>query len=236
MLPFHEIDDIGIHSVFFGQGENLCKSCKRECITSRQECLKCVNCHKNFHKSCTSGLEYPNSENFLCSTKCEMAIFPFSNFLFNELVKNDIMHSKPHSPDSSVQKNYTKGSKYDFKSDKNNFVSVDHFLGLRCSYLDPNQLSDVTLSTHPSDISIFHTNINSLTSNFNRIDDIFLECTRLPDILAFTETRLNENKSPSFNQNLLMNKFVDISFKVKMAFQSIISSWNEKRILIVYVA
>ena len=46
----------------------------------------------------------------------------------------------------------------------------------------------------PSQITIFHNNVRSLNANLNLVDEIFQNCTKLPDIFAFTETKLNEEK------------------------------------------
>ena len=43
----------------------------------------------------------------------------------------------------------------------------------------------------------FKTVFRSLNKNFDLVDEIFPSCTKLPDILSFTETKLNEYKQAS---------------------------------------
>ena len=48
-------------------------------------------------------------------------------------------------------------------------------------------------------MTIFQNNVRSLKKNFHLVKEVFQKCSSLPNILAFTETKLNENSSiPSF--------------------------------------
>ena len=54
-------------------------------------------------------------------------------------------------------------------------------------------LNNTYFSNNASEFSLFHNNVRSLTLNHNKIEEIFQDCDKLPDILAITETRLNED-------------------------------------------
>ena len=72
-------------------------------------------------------------------------------------------------------------------------VKPDHFLEISCDYLDPNLINDDFLKSDSTSLTVFQNNIRSLNKNFHLVEEIFNNCTDLPDVLAFCETRLNEN-------------------------------------------
>ena len=74
-------------------------------------------------------------------------------------------------------------------------VKTDHFLEVDCSYLDANQVNDFMNSDDY--FTIFQNNLRSMKSNMHLVDEIFQNCTKKPDIMAFGETRLHGNdKAP----------------------------------------
>ena len=90
---------------------------------------------------------------------------------------------------------------YHFLSNLERTVYFDQFLDINCKYLNPNEL-DNSFFGNVNDLSIYHNNIRSLKKNFCKVEDeLFGTCSRLPDILAFSETRINNNTSniPSLN-------------------------------------
>jgi len=91
--------------------------------------------------------------------------------------------SSPNSPlDTEDKDNTPKVSNSDFVK--------RHFLDINCSYLDPNLINDSYLRENDSELVIFSNNVRSLNFNFHKVEEIFVDC-KWPDILAFTETRLN---------------------------------------------
>ena len=61
--------------------------------------------------------------------------------------------------------------------------------------MDPILLDNIFLGDSQSDFTIFHQNIRSLGASFHKFDEIFQNCSVLPDIFAFTETKLDDVKS-----------------------------------------
>ena len=75
----------------------------------------------------------------------------------------------------------------------NRSVYFDQFLEINCSYLSPNNLDDTFLSKENSEFVIYHNNIRSINKNIKKVNDVFLNCTKYPDILAFSDTQIKEN-------------------------------------------
>ena len=81
------------------------------------------------------------------------------------------------------------------KAYSNFFISQDHFLDINCSYISPNEIKDNHMSQNDSDLTIFHNNIRSINKNLDSAEEIFLNCTKMPDVITFTETKLNSESS-----------------------------------------
>ena len=160
-----------------------------------QKCQQCDNCNKWYHEGCVNDASF-KVETCFCSPKCEMSTLPFGYALYQDLVDCRVFCSTVVYNDEILT-----GLRNLFSSDVNGtnipekFVNIDHFLNLQCSYLDPNLLNNKFLSDSQSDFTIFHQNIRSLGANFHKFDEIFQNCSVLPDIFAFTETKLDEDKS-----------------------------------------
>ena len=75
----------------------------------------------------------------------------------------------------------------------NRSVYFDKFLDIKCSYLSPNNLDTTFLANESSEFVIYHNNIRSANANIDKVNDVFLNCTKYPDILAFSDTQINEN-------------------------------------------
>ena len=73
----------------------------------------------------------------------------------------------------------------------NRSVYFDQFLEI--SYLCPNNLENTFLANENSEFVIYHNNIRSTNANMDKVSDIFLNCTKYPDILAFSDIQIKEN-------------------------------------------
>ena len=67
----------------------------------------------------------------------------------------------------------------------------DQFLKINCSYVKPECLKDGYLENSHSELIVMHHNVCSLPCNFHKIEELFLDSSSYPDILAVTETKLN---------------------------------------------
>ena len=180
-----------------------CRKCREECVT---DCILCDVCDNWVHVSCTNlgdeFLDYvDNSKMFICSDRCQISLLPFNSTSLDNLFYYDTSTTTSdsqsytdsniiHQPHTQVA-NVTEVSK-SFKS-----VYFDPFLRVNCSYICPTELKQDTISVNS--LGIYHNNICSLNKNFHKFDDVFLNCPK-PQIIAFSETRLNENSFiPSMN-------------------------------------
>ena len=44
-----------------------------------------------------------------------------------------------------------------------------------------------------SDLTVFHSNVVSLKKNIFRVEDLFSECERMPNVLGVSETRVDDD-------------------------------------------
>ena len=132
VLPFFTVDNIGVISSFLGDGEKICKKCKRDCVQTHIECSgsQCTQCQSWYHKSCTNE----NSQSFICSTKCLVKTLPFSSISTSDLVDCNIVF--PNLTLCTTQVNKDDPSPSDNPVDSNHFINIDHFLNINCSYID----------------------------------------------------------------------------------------------------
>ena len=97
---------------------------------------------------------------------------------------------QPTSPTISFNNNmHSKSSKFKYNR---------QFLDINCSYLCPNDLEDSFLANENSEFVIYHNNVRSFKKNMqgkmNKTLEIFQNCSsKLPDILTFSDTQVNEN-------------------------------------------
>ena len=121
---------------------------------------------------------------------CEFPLLPFYTVPTNVLIKDAIFHKNAGS-NSIARKKRPKANAR--KTSKISPVKFDHFLNLSCEYLDPNLINDEFLASDGTQLTILQNNIRSLNKNFHLVEETFANCTKLPEILAFSETKLNQN-------------------------------------------
>ena len=197
-LPLQCSDDIDFYSAISGESLYPCVKCKRDCV-EEMACIQCSACSVWCHHICSNltNEEFRHKKFFYCSSQCEnvnISFLPFNHFCNTELLKNDIiMKPKPINGYETSNSSLKKCSPKEFPS--SNFIKLDHFLDIKCSYLNPNDLSEEHLSNGNSSISVFHNNLRSMNKNMDSVSDIFLNCRNPPEILAFSETRLNSKSN-----------------------------------------
>ena len=187
-LPFHGGDDIDFFSALLGDGTYPCKKCHRDCL-DMMNCISCSACGLWLHASCTklSKDKFETIAFFFCSKKCERNVILPGTSARNQGSKND----DETDSDENVEEKSKK------KDNRTVFDDVfDHFLDVKCSYVEPNDLVETYLAKDRSELVIFHNNVRSLNGNFETISDIFQNCNKkLPDILAVSETRLSSEST-----------------------------------------
>ena len=143
-----------------------------------------------------------NDSPYFCNDKrCEMRLIPFHSSSFptypnfpislpNESCIINSESSKPVIFTSSERINLLKTKAA--KSSKS--VYFDPFLDIKCAYKCPTEIDDTFLETSSS-LSIFHNNIRSLNKNFDKLEEVFQNCSTLPSILALSETKLSSTSN-----------------------------------------
>ena len=178
-MPFFVADEIDFLSALYGEGDQPCKKCKRDCI-NLMKYFYCYVCDERYHSTCTKYLDV------VCSDKCLRSLLPFNNTETDILCQHGILTE--HANSSSITDRPIK-----MKDRPHKCVPIEHFHDIDCSYLNPNELNDSYLGNHISDLSIFQGNVRSLNANFDSISEIFDKCQKMPDVLAITETKLKED-------------------------------------------
>ena len=214
-LPFNSVKTNDSNDEFNPISSSPCKVCRDDCRGyGLDDCIECDVCFKWLHYECTDhSYEYLDSlgeknELFICCDQCWMCLFPYCSSdeavlienYFNSLSTVDVDCERfinTLSVSSSATYSDTANSNGYFKNipfPKSRTVYYDQFLDINCNYLCPNDLTDSFLDTNIEDLLIYHNNIRSLKKNFMKIqDEIFSNCSLLPNIMAFTETKINDS-------------------------------------------
>ena len=204
LFPFNEIDDINFESTIFGDGLFPCKICSQDCMDG-MDCLQCDVCDHWIHTDCRFGRLNGDNDGFsahdvivdnhyevICSEKCYMSLLPFSDFKYGTLLKSEVFLPKKNKVSSLKKALSRPTSDPIFDRNPKKFVKFNKFLDINCSYLKRNELKDNYFGD--SELVIFHNNVRSLNKNIGSVRDIFGNCTKWPDILAISETKLKEDK------------------------------------------
>ena len=133
--------------------------------------------------------EFENNTYFFCNKRCENSVE------ISENISREVLEVNPNSRESRENlKNALKNARIKKEIIKSlGEKSIrKHFLDISCSYMEPNRLNSTFLSNENSDLVVFHNNVRSLNKNFHKIEEIFKDCKKLPEILAVSETWLND--------------------------------------------
>ena len=192
-LPLFGGDDIDFMTALFGEGLYPCKKCKRDCLEN-MNCIQCSACSAWHHKSCTklTDDEFRNNVYFFCNKRCQKNV---------EIPNAASQNSSETAAEIQTEEKSKNKKKVKVACKKSVF---DHFLDIECSYLDPNDLKNCHLSSNNTEFVISHNNAASLGKNFHKIEDeLFMNCTKFPEILAITETRLHNNDDDDDNDSFI---------------------------------
>ena len=149
-----------------------CKSCSKPC-KNNQDCIFCEICNLWLHLNCT-----------------ELSLEQFTNYAASDLPFYCIECLKSNLP------------LHCFNSDRSDFCFTDDLkfinnIGLDIDniginpYIGPDSVKNLTKDIPNSDLTIFYTNIRSLSKNLDLLEELLHDWSYLPDILAITETKLS---------------------------------------------
>ena len=187
-MALSQVDNIDFFSALLGEGKYPCGRCGRDCL-DETPCISCSICDRWYHFECSNLTvnEFNNISYYFCSAACEICLLPFTEVVTSLLIKEGILFDHGNSkPKSKKKKEKLKRSRLKTKQGLSSMrVKTNHFLEIDCSYLDPDQVNNF-LNTDNS-FTIFQNNLCSI-SNLHLVDEIFLDCDKKPDIMAFSET------------------------------------------------
>ena len=191
ILPFASISDKDFLKTNAHRIRNPCGKCASACFVKASPCICCNMCSSWYHLKCTklSNLDYDNiirnCNTYYCNRKCELKTMPFNmiknedNDIFEFTVK--ILDTRPDPPLVPYKEMHTE------TYDTNTVLP-------KCKYLDENQISQVIEQNNFfTDLVIYHANVASLKKNIARLEDVFQNCTTMPDIIGVTETRTKDD-------------------------------------------
>ena len=192
-FPFHSVGDKEFIKVNAKIHRFPCLKCAGECH-KKFERLQCTGCLRWIHLECSklSRTDYSKyistvtGNVYHCSTKCELKLLPFRNLDAYDFTK--------YVSDGKLQ--YTTKTKFKTKRpSKTNDLDKESNLALTsmCEYLEPDQVPDVVNDKCLNDLTVYHSNVCSLTKNLEKLFETFQNGTKLPDVIGVTETRLNEH-------------------------------------------
>ena len=187
VFPFHLVREKEFAKINSIDIKQPCTKCGGEC--NRFDTIQCDVCDKWTHFVCTTLTRREfvklgeSSEMCICSDKCQMRVLPFhgqpkrgiSDF-FN--VNNETAHF------SSAQKEVI----ISCETKSTNSVDEDEPNTI-CNYIDPDETHELGLGHGSKDLFLFHCNVASLNKNQEKIEELFRDSQKLPDIIGVTETK-----------------------------------------------
>ena len=185
VFPFNLVRDKEFVKMNAQEIKEPCTKCGGEC--HRFDIIQCDECDKWTHRVCTSLSKEEfndlgnSSKPFICSKKCEMKVFPFFNLGKNKFSER----SEPEYTNGEVAIMQAQNVLKDVAEDEPN---------PNCNYLDCDEIHELGLIHGTKDLTIFHGNVGSLPKNQNKIEELFRDAQKLPDIICTTETKLLKGK------------------------------------------
>ena len=188
IYPFNLIRDKEFNTINAIEIKEPCTQCGGECF--KFDRIQCDECDKWTHQVCSSLTKREfeeigkTSDEYICSKKCEQSKFPFSSLSKQKLLitTGEVEEIIKDSSTPGVVAREAQGSP---EVDE---ISEDE-PHICCDYLDTNQLDSLGLVHGTTDLSLFHGNVGSL-SNLHKLEDVFRDQMKMPDIIGVTETKL----------------------------------------------
>ena len=206
VLPFFTTSDKAFLDTNVGKRKLPCKKCYRECHKV-SHCVKCSYCAKWRHHECIdpNWPKLSDTDSFFCSKLCDIKYYiklqPFSTVENYELEDEMSFFPLPAGVSESVttpslsKPPEVLASNVDTNEKTGDVLNdcVDSFSHVYCDYASQNNVSNIMCTGDPNALSIFHGNIDGLNSKLDDMTEVFSGCEKLPDIIAVSETGLNDH-------------------------------------------
>ena len=202
---------------------NKCSVCnKRVNDDQKPKCIPCISCNCLVHKKCSnikltdllsakpSDLRY-----WSCNT-CQSGCLPFQNendseilnLNFNSLLKCPCSNN---SVDAIDYENLASFSIYDHTAasdsplthgpDPSNYLDTAFDINAKCNYYTNHEFHKFSSKIQPGQakpFSVFHSNIQSLSHNFDQLEMLLTDLGYNFDVIALSETWNAENSKDKF--------------------------------------
>ena len=157
--------------------------------------IKCETCQRWSHLGCTfltSSDKNALSRTYFCTVKCELQSLPFYTVKNEDLdifVKQKRQHGDCKIVPQHKRKNKFSEIDYSNKKPTTDFIP-------QCEYIDTNHINDEFMRNTGNFgyLNVFHCNLASANKNLKRVEELFRECTRMPDIIGVSETKYKIEK------------------------------------------
>ena len=161
-----------------------CNICKKRSYGDKSE-IQCTNCQEWQHILCVKLTSPQNlycrksPEYYVCQA-CLVDIFPFQTICNAELKKIFHIHKKKLFKQLNIL---------------NNESSLDELIKTDSNYRSVEWLRNcLSNSKKQHGLSILHFNVRSLPKHKQTLEELMVELHNYPDILAISETKLNDEK------------------------------------------
>ena len=158
-----------------------CAKCNGECHNF--DTIQCDMCLRWTHLVCTSLSREQflflgaSSDEYICSKKCEMKVFPFSNVSNSMFTDTSIIPLLNYVSQAQVIESQ------DILSENRENIPDDPVI--QCEYLETCDLQDLGITFGSKDLTAFHSNVASLPKNLKDVEELFRFCQKLPDIIIY---------------------------------------------------
>ena len=198
--------------------------CLRQ-LRMKQKRIPCKQCHSLIHRKCAKLNHYTLQSigediySWNCST-CRSLQSPFMNQTDSEIIQltfnsnydcickefshENTLESKTNN-DLIEKINLPKLKLNEYSGDYS--TDVDEQIDLKCNfdYYSVHEFHKLKNNTSSrNSFSVFHTNISSLSTNFEKLELLLYEMNFKFDIIALTETWNSETRKHLFNPGLLL--------------------------------
>ena len=168
-----------------------CTLCEKACYGTHK-CILCSKCTKPRHLKCVNLKRMQASkiendvENINYCNNCISDALPFQSI-------SNVEFSKIMQTATAASSNKANCSKGNNTADCNDLHILSPTINQSCNYRSVEWLANQYFSTSKQSFNLIHCNVRSLPKNKNKIEELLQIIKIQPDILAISESKLNNN-------------------------------------------
>ena len=221
-------DDLQLHDYFNILSGNtifkeVCPVCNRNItVDQKRGCLPCISCSSYVHRKCCNiklcdllSAKPSHLRNWSCNS-CQTGMFPFQNEPDSEILDMNFNSTMdcPCTNHSSDVIDYNTLASFSINvdtaasdsplihgPDPSNYLDTTFDINAKCNYYSNHEFHKFcsNFKSHQAKpLSIFHTNIQSLSHNFDQLEMLLTDLGHNFDVIALTETWNPEKSRDKF--------------------------------------